>query len=61
MGKYSHFPQKIYKLSRAKFSHFDRMRGDKNQIFHTIVPSQLLTLPFTNFASFFLAQLKFAS
>ena len=36
MGKYSHFPQKIYKLSKAKFSHFDRTRGVKNQIFPTL-------------------------
>ena len=24
-------------MSKAKFSHFDRMRGDKNQIFCTLV------------------------
>ena len=30
------FLQKVYKLSKAKFSHFDRMRGDKNQIFRTL-------------------------
>ena len=27
------FPKKVYKLSKAKFSQFDRTRGDKNQIF----------------------------
>ena len=31
----THFPQKVYKLSKTKFSHFDRTRGDKNQIFPT--------------------------
>ena len=31
------FPQKVYKLSKAKFSHFDRTRGDKSQIFPTKV------------------------
>ena len=29
------FPQKVYKLSKAKFSRFDRTRGDNNQIFRT--------------------------
>ena len=29
----THFPKS--KLSKAKFSHFDRTRGDKNQIFRT--------------------------
>ena len=28
---------KVYKLSKAKFSRFDRTRGDKNQIFRTTV------------------------
>ena len=32
-----HFSQKVYKLSKAKFSRFDRTRGDKNQIFRTLV------------------------
>ena len=31
------FPQKVYILSKAKFSHFDRTRGDKNEIFPTLV------------------------
>ena len=35
----THFPQKVYKLSKAKFSRFERMRGDKNQIFRTKVPT----------------------
>ena len=30
--KQTHFPQKVYKLSKAKFSHFDRTR---EQIFRT--------------------------
>ena len=29
-------PQKIAKLSKAKFSHFEGTRGDKNQIFRTL-------------------------
>ena len=33
----THFPPKVYKLSKAKFSHFDRTRRDKNQIFRTQV------------------------
>ena len=27
--KNKHFPQKVYKLSKAKFAQFDRTRGDK--------------------------------
>ena len=34
--KNTHFPQKVYKLSKAKFSRFEGTRGDKNQIFRTI-------------------------
>ena len=30
--KHTHFPHNLYKLSKAKFSRFDRTRGDKNQI-----------------------------
>ena len=26
----AHIPQKVYNLSKAKFSQFDRMIGDKN-------------------------------
>ena len=33
----STFSPKIQKLSKAKFSQFDRTRGDKNQIFRTLV------------------------
>ena len=33
--KKNSLPQKVYKLSKAKFSHFDRTRGDKKQIFRT--------------------------
>ena len=32
-----HFPQKAYKLSKVKFSNFDRMIGDKKQIFRTLL------------------------
>ena len=32
-------PQKVAKLSKAKFSHFEGTRGDKNQIFRTLVIS----------------------
>ena len=35
--KETHFPQNVYKLSNAKFSRFDRTRGDKKQIFRTLV------------------------
>ena len=31
--KKKHFPQKVYKLSKAKFSQFDRTRGEKNRYF----------------------------
>ena len=31
----THFPQKVYKLSKAKISRFEGTRGDKNQIFRT--------------------------
>ena len=31
----THFSQKVYKLSKAKPSHFDRTREGKNQIFPT--------------------------
>ena len=31
-----HFPQKVYKLTKAKFSRFEGTRGDKNQIFRTL-------------------------
>ena len=37
-SKIRHFHPKVYKLSKAKFSQFDRTRGDKNQIFHTLDP-----------------------
>ena len=39
--KYTHFPQKVYKLSKATFSRFDRTRGDKNQIFRTLKATKL--------------------
>ena len=32
--------QKVYKLSKAKSSLFDGTRGDKNQIFRTLVPRE---------------------
>jgi hypothetical protein len=35
-----HFPQKVYKLSKAKFSHFEGTRVDKKQIFRTLFSSQ---------------------
>ena len=31
--KIKHFHQKVYKLSKAKFSQFDRTRGDKTRYF----------------------------
>jgi hypothetical protein len=31
--KETHFLEKRYKLSKVKFSHFDRTRGDINQTF----------------------------
>ena len=39
--KYTHFPQKIYKLNKTNifFSHFERKRADKTQIFRTLVHS----------------------
>jgi hypothetical protein len=33
-------PQKVAKLSKAKFSRFEGTRGDKNQIFRTLVCSE---------------------
>ena len=43
---------KIYKLSKAKFSHFDRTRWDKNQIFRTKADDnqcyKIKTIPLTN-------------
>ena len=33
--------QNVYKLSKTKSSHFDRTRGDKNQIFRTIVDPEV--------------------
>ena len=44
-----HFPQKVYKLSQAKFSCFDRMRGEKNQIFLTILDNRFLQSLFLSF------------
>ena len=40
--KYTHFPQKVYKLSKAKFSRFEGTRGDKNQIFRPKMSIKLL-------------------
>ena len=34
-------PQKVAKLSKAKFSCFKGTRGDKNQIFRTLVASHV--------------------
>ena len=36
-----HFPKKVHKLSKAKFSLFDRRRGDKNKIFRTLVSKKV--------------------
>ena len=38
--KKTHFPPKVYKLSKPKFSQFGRTRGDKKQIFRTLMRSQ---------------------
>ena len=40
LKKHTHFPHNLYKLSKAKFSRFDRTRGDKNQIFRTYLAPQ---------------------
>ena len=34
-------PQKVAKLSKAKFSRFEGTRGDKNQIFRTLYISEV--------------------
>ena len=43
--KYARFPQKVAKLSKAKFSRFEGTRGGKNQIFHTLLTSSLILSP----------------
>ena len=40
LKKHPHFPHNLCKLSKAKFSRFDRTRGDKNQIFRTYLAPQ---------------------
>ena len=35
-----YFPQKVYNLSKAKFSRFEGTRGDKNPIFRTLICKQ---------------------
>ena len=36
-NKHTFLKMYLYKLSKAKFSRFDRTRGDKNQIFQTYI------------------------
>jgi hypothetical protein len=38
------FSQKVYKLSKAKFSRFEGTRGDKNQIFRTLAQENLVNI-----------------
>ena len=40
LKKPKQFPPKIYKLSKAEFSQFDRIRRDKKQIFRTQIISE---------------------
>ena len=58
-----HFPQKIYKLRKTNtfFSHFERMRGGKNQIFRILEGSAIEEIhKWWNFESDIICSQKFS-